>query len=315
MSVTLVARIEREYGFRIQAISKVAPSDEAAVWRAGAERPLLIHQSPPWRTGEELAWVHALVAQVAGTFPLAIAPLATTSGATFLEHGGSLITVYPFVGGAYLDREDAAQREAAARLLAELHRVLRGCEMPPRPQPGPRSPWSELGKQPMPPELEDRELEAWRAVGGPRRVDQRDDEDRLAALALWRIAEAQARTEPRLERADGRVARRPQDDPDPSKTGDRAPEEAAGQDVPVDRDADVSDLLVHGRPVSGEPEVLEDVDRVASALLARRRPGDGDRADHRLRLAAFEDQRVTDPRLLGDRPHELLVEAAALERA
>lgn len=122
MSVTLVARIEREYGFRIQAISKVAPSDEAAVWRAEAERPLLIHQSPPWRTGEELAWVHALVAQVAGTFPLAIAPLATTSGATFLEHGGSLITVYPFVEGTHLDREDAAQREAAARILAELPR-------------------------------------------------------------------------------------------------------------------------------------------------------------------------------------------------
>lgn len=164
MPIALVGRIAQKYGLHIRSDSSIAPSDEAVGWRAEAERPLFIHQSPPWRTAEELTWIHTLVSQVARTFPLAIAPLATTSGATFLEHGGSFITVYPFVEGTHLDREDAVHREAAARRLAELHRVLRACEMPPRPQPGPRSPWGALGQQPMPPELEDRELDAWHAA-------------------------------------------------------------------------------------------------------------------------------------------------------
>lgn len=160
----LIASIAHEYGFHVRDAAPVAPSDEAVAWRADGDRPLFIHQSPPWRTREELSWVHGLVARVARTFPQAVAPLTTTTGGTFFEHAGALITLYPFVPGSHLDREEAAHRKAAARLLAELHRVLLDCDAPPRPQPGPHSPWAALPRQPVPPELEDPELDVWRAT-------------------------------------------------------------------------------------------------------------------------------------------------------
>lgn len=159
----LVTRIAEAYGYHVAAASAVAPSDEAVAWRAEAERSLFIHQSPPWRTRDELAWVHRLVARVAATLPEAVAPLPTRTGGAFVEHDGALVTLYPFVEGAHLDCEDATQREAAARLLARLHRVLLSCGAPPRPKPGPQSPWPAVARQSVPADLADAELDAWHA--------------------------------------------------------------------------------------------------------------------------------------------------------
>lgn len=161
---TLVTRIAEAYGYHIGAASAVAPSDGAVVWRADAERPLFIHQGPPWRTSEELAWVHQLVTRVAATLPEAVAPLSTRAGGTFVEHDGALVALYPFIDGVHLDREAAAQRDAAAQLLARLHRALLSCEVPARPQPGPHSPWAALAQLPVPPDLEDRALDDWRTA-------------------------------------------------------------------------------------------------------------------------------------------------------
>lgn len=161
---TLVARIAHEYGLRLRNVSPVAPSDEAVAWRVEAERPLFIHQSPTWRTSAELTWIHQLITLVARTAPEPVAPLPTTSGATFVEHDGALVTVYPFADGVHLDRENAAQREAAALLLARVHRALLACEMPPRPGAGLHSPWAAAPRRVAPPQLEDPQLNEWHAA-------------------------------------------------------------------------------------------------------------------------------------------------------
>ncbi len=88
----LIESIAREYGFHVRAASSVEPSDEAVAWRADAEMALFIHQSPQWRTREELTWVHELLGRVARDLPDAVAPLTTRRGATFVEHDGSLFT-------------------------------------------------------------------------------------------------------------------------------------------------------------------------------------------------------------------------------
>lgn len=160
----LGACIAHDYGLRTRDVSPVAPSDEAVVWRAEGERPLLIHQSPMWRTSAELTWIHQLITLVARTVPESVVPLPTRSGATFVEHDGTLVTVYPFVDGVHLDRENAAQREAAARLLARVHRALLACDKPPRPEAGPHSPWAAATLRLVPPQLEDPELSDWHAA-------------------------------------------------------------------------------------------------------------------------------------------------------
>lgn len=215
----LVALIETAYGYHIRSASAVAPNDEAVAWRGVAERALFIHQSPSWRTRDELTWVHRLVTKVAPLLPEAIAPLQTKTATTFVEYGDAFVTLYPFVEGVHLDREDARQRDTAARFLARVHQALLRCEMPPRPEARPHSSWRAVLAQamatqsdarspsrvllaaPEAAELVDNELDAWHGAL-VRRSDLRRGlvhgdyyrrnvlwaDDRVAALVDWHEA-------------------------------------------------------------------------------------------------------------------------------
>jgi hypothetical protein len=69
--------IATHYGLHVSTSSPVDGGDEAVAWRAAAEQPLLIHQSPSWRTADELGWVHELLAGVTPILPEAVGPLRT----------------------------------------------------------------------------------------------------------------------------------------------------------------------------------------------------------------------------------------------
>lgn len=131
------------------------------MWRVESiDGPLVVHASPAWRGKEELAWVHDLLRFTARQAPEAVAPLLARDGSTLIAHRGWWLSLFPFVPGAFLDREDAVQREAAARLLARMHRAMLGWKAPGRrPSPPP----ARLPPIPDPSELVDAALDAWRA--------------------------------------------------------------------------------------------------------------------------------------------------------
>lgn len=135
--------------------------EEAQVWRVeSVDGPLVVHASPAWRSNEELGWVHGLLRFTARQAPEAVAPLPTHDGSSLVPHDDRWLSLFPFVSGMFLDREDAVQREAAARLLARMHRAMLGWKAPGRrPSPIP----ARVPPIPDPPELVDAALDAWRA--------------------------------------------------------------------------------------------------------------------------------------------------------
>ena len=157
------AVVEQRWAVRCEDLRPVPGGDESLAWRATAGlQQVLLHLSPPWREIEELRWVHALIDQLVGRFP-AIPALRATDGSTAAPLEGRLLSLYPFIDGAHLDREDPSQRGAAARLLAALHRVQSLITIAPRPPSGPEAP-ANLPRPEDPPELVDAELDRWHAA-------------------------------------------------------------------------------------------------------------------------------------------------------
>jgi Ser/Thr protein kinase RdoA (MazF antagonist) len=146
-------------------ITAIRAGDEAAVWRAGtAQGAVVVRLGPAWRTSAEVAWVHELLAFVAGQVPEAVAPLAAPDGATVLWWRGQPVALFPWVDGTPLDREDAGLRAAAAGLLARVHAALRRRPAArQRPPAGPEAP-ARWPRPPDPPELDDPALDAWQAA-------------------------------------------------------------------------------------------------------------------------------------------------------
>lgn len=131
------------------------------MWRVeSVDGPLVLHASPAWRGKEELAWLHDLLRFTARQAPEAVAPLPARDSSTLIAHEDWWLSLFPFVPGAFLDHEDAVQRDAAARLLARMHRAMLGWKAPGRrPSPPP----ARLAPIPDPSELVDAALDVWRA--------------------------------------------------------------------------------------------------------------------------------------------------------
>lgn len=109
--------------------------DEASVFRLSCNgTSIVLRVSPPWCTRAEIAWTHAVVKAVRQFVPEAIAPIHGSTG-TIIDWEGRCVTLFPFVPGAPLDREDSALRLEAARLLAAIHRVSTAWAGRPRPPP------------------------------------------------------------------------------------------------------------------------------------------------------------------------------------
>jgi len=116
LGASVVAVVEQRWAVRCGDLRLVASGDESLAWRATTDaRTLLLHLSPSWRRIEELRWVHLVVTRLAERVHSAIAPLAAADGSTVLPLGDRLLSVYPFIDGAHLDREDPIQRTAAGR--------------------------------------------------------------------------------------------------------------------------------------------------------------------------------------------------------
>ncbi|MGR6914131.1 phosphotransferase enzyme family protein [[Actinomadura] parvosata] len=132
--------------------------EESAAYRLDGH---VIRIGPEGRPAGEQEWCHAIARHAAATLPEAVAPLPTPDGATVVVVAGRPISCWPYVEGSWPDADVPAQRVAAARLLARLHRALSGFDPGPRPVPA----FQESGLYGEPPEdaagLDDPSLDRW----------------------------------------------------------------------------------------------------------------------------------------------------------
>src|SRR5688500_10193007 len=88
----------RRYALELTHAVPIHAGDEAAVWRANAgSGPVVVRLSAPWRTPDEVEWVHDLLRFAAARLPEAVAPLAADDGATWVPWDGRPVAVFPFV--------------------------------------------------------------------------------------------------------------------------------------------------------------------------------------------------------------------------
>lgn len=119
MRIDLKQELTRRFGESFDATAhQLTGGYEAEVWRVD---DIVVRVSPTWRTDAELLWVHELTQHCATALPQVIAPLHALNGETLFRWNDHPITLYPFVDGEILDRDDDHQIQQAARLLAQIH--------------------------------------------------------------------------------------------------------------------------------------------------------------------------------------------------
>lgn len=123
----LIALVEAAFSLRIARPHALVGGEEAAVWKVEANGTnWVVRVSPAWRLLEDLEKVYHVVVDVARLLPEVPAPLHGKVGTRVIAYQGHPVSIHPFVDGDPLDRNDPAQRAAAARLLARLHAALAG---------------------------------------------------------------------------------------------------------------------------------------------------------------------------------------------
>jgi Ser/Thr protein kinase RdoA (MazF antagonist) len=132
----LLNEIKHRYGIAVEVESRLEGGYECEVLALASDAGgLVLRVCPAWRTVGELAWAYDLAAHAAASITEAVAPLRGRDGSRVFGFGGRPVAVFPRVAGRPLDRDDADERDQAARLLARLHRVLPAWPAA-RPRPG-----------------------------------------------------------------------------------------------------------------------------------------------------------------------------------
>lgn len=118
----LSGEIACRYGISGAATPIVGGGDECVVWRVDSRPPTVVRMSPNFRSLGEIAWTHRVV-DLLSDVPEALRPLTARDGSTAFAWRDCPVSVWPFIDGVPLDRDEPDQRRRAAELLARLHRV------------------------------------------------------------------------------------------------------------------------------------------------------------------------------------------------
>jgi Ser/Thr protein kinase RdoA (MazF antagonist) len=118
----LRAEVLHRYRLSGAAEPLIGNGDECELWRVDASPPVVVRLSPPWRSVAGLAWTHRVARTLAVGNAEVICPLPGLDGTTIFAWRDRPVSVWPYVQGHTLNRDDANQRTAAAGLLARLHR-------------------------------------------------------------------------------------------------------------------------------------------------------------------------------------------------
>jgi Ser/Thr protein kinase RdoA (MazF antagonist) len=165
MSPELQAAISAQYALPFRVLRQLSGGEECEIWLVVcADGRRVVRISPRWRSLAQLEWAHTLMQATKAVLSVVNAPLKTTNGSALWLHKERPVALFPYVKGRFLDREDPAQRRAAAELLGQLHRAMQAVPVPDMPLrrhlqealPGPR--------MEDPAALRDPELDAWNAA-------------------------------------------------------------------------------------------------------------------------------------------------------
>jgi Ser/Thr protein kinase RdoA (MazF antagonist) len=101
--------------------------EESAAYQLGQ---YVVRVGAPWRSSAELEWSGRVAAATALQVPEAIAPVRSHKGSTVHVVEGCPLTMWPFVSGTAAKRSNGRHVDAAADLLARVHRALAGASLP-----------------------------------------------------------------------------------------------------------------------------------------------------------------------------------------
>jgi len=155
--------LEAHYGLRLLKATLLVGGEEALIWQVSSSLgPLVVRMSPAHRSPVRLQQIHQVLLTLAPVLPPVLAPLLAPDGSTLLSYQGRAVELFPFVSGEQLDRENARLRQAAARLLAQLHRTL----LPQTERTASLARKGAVGERlsqalPDPPSLHDPDLDRW----------------------------------------------------------------------------------------------------------------------------------------------------------
>ena len=154
------------FGIQVDAATPILGGDECLLWHVTAPRSLVVRAAPVWRSDVELRWAYGVAAALRAYVPEVVTP----ESPGIVRWRGRALTIWPYVPGRHLDRDRPADRAAAARLLARLHRAALLVVGPgPRPPSDPGGPadWPPIAAvgDIVDPELDDI-LASWRIGAG-----------------------------------------------------------------------------------------------------------------------------------------------------
>ncbi|HEY2792576.1 MAG TPA: aminoglycoside phosphotransferase family protein [Micromonosporaceae bacterium] len=159
----LVDLLRSRYGIEAGSLTPLSGGEACRVYCIDGSQPLVARMSP--LTVAELAWTATAADAFGRIIPEVVRPIAALDGALATGVDGDALSVWPYVDGVRLDREDPSARDAAARLLAALHRncaLIGNAARPPSP---PESSLPGDVTDVTDPQLDER-LRAWRSTGG-----------------------------------------------------------------------------------------------------------------------------------------------------
>lgn len=131
MAPALRAAMAVHYALSFEVIRQLSGGEECEIWLVRSDQgQCVVRISPQWRSLTRLGWTHALMVALRPLLPVVIAPLKAPDGSTLFVHHEHPVALFPYVDGHPVDREDPAQREAAARLLAQLHQAMLTVSVP-----------------------------------------------------------------------------------------------------------------------------------------------------------------------------------------
>ncbi len=165
MTPALCAAITNRYHLSLSPTRRLSGGGECEIWLATSDDgPFIVRISPGWRSLSQLGWTHTLMLSLGPLLPVIVAPLRATDGSTFFLYNGRPVALFPFVEGQPLDREQSAQRCAAAELLARLHSAMLAVSAAPGQPQRHLTETAHLPRLEDPEMVIDPELDAWHTV-------------------------------------------------------------------------------------------------------------------------------------------------------
>jgi aminoglycoside phosphotransferase (APT) family kinase protein len=122
----LLSAVGDRYGVEAGSARVLIGGTASKVWRLNSVPPVVVRLSQYYQL-RDLQRTCRIAGEFSRAVPEAIQPLVGSDGTPAFLWNGEPVTVWPFVDGLPLDRQDLAQLRQAARLLARLHEAALTC--------------------------------------------------------------------------------------------------------------------------------------------------------------------------------------------